>query len=147
MPLLKDEVLDFAATWKNISGFGLGGLDMLAKIKKDALGKIDGVDVKAFYYQYKHGMDTVYPIGSLVRNIGLDGSGLRSVKSNFKNVELVSPDKKWSVVPDIQRDKSIIKSNFLFRLRGGKKFRPSRGNLWLIPYFMYRLIHKIPLFS
>lgn len=146
-PLPKDEILEFIKSWKNISSFGLGGLDMLAKIKKDALGKIDGVDVKAFYYQHKHGMDTLYPIGSLVRNIGLDGTGLHSVRSNFKDVELVSPDRKWSLVPNIQRDKSIIKSNFLFRLRGGKKFRPSRGNLWLFPYFLYRLIRKIPLFS
>jgi len=147
MTLPKDEVSKFIRSWKDISSFGLGGLDMLEKIRKEASGKIDALDVKIFYSQHKLNMDTVYPVGSLVRNIGLDGTGLHSAKTKIKDVELINSERQWIFPPEIQRDIRIMKSNFFFRLRGAKTFRPSRGNLWLVPYFMYRLTRKIPLFS
>lgn len=142
MPLPEDEVLEFLSSWKNISMFGLGGLDMINMVRKDALGKVNALDIKSFYWQYKYNMDTLYPVGSLTKNIGLDGSGLHSHKSKRLKVDLDLNRKSHVLPTEIERNKRIIRANFLLRLHGRTWYRPSKGNLWLIPFLVYHLLHK-----
>lgn len=141
MVLGQDKVDALFRSPKEQYGFGAGGLDMFTKLKKEVKTP-HAPDVRIFFLQYQLGMDTIYPTSSLVRNIGLDGSGTHSPKSNFKDVDLIDYEKLWHLPVEIRRDKRIIKNNFLFRLRGGKKFRPTRGILWLIPFLLYRLVYR-----
>jgi len=51
------------------------GDDVYPMIVADSLGKIDALDVKGCFYLALYNKYTVYPIRSLVKNIGMDGSG------------------------------------------------------------------------
>jgi len=84
--------------------FNRGGADLSKMLDYQMQGKIDSWAIRWCYSQYKHGMLTVYPVISRVKNIGLDGSGTHGVISTewgdkiycqkkpckFENIELNS---------------------------------------------------------
>lgn len=55
--------------------FARFGEDMLDMVCADARGDIKALDVKVMLSQFFHDRYTIYPVVSLTRNIGLDGSG------------------------------------------------------------------------
>jgi hypothetical protein len=59
--------------------FNRGGRDMAAMLDAQMDGRVDSWAIRWCYSQFVHGMYTVYPVKSRVRNIGLDGSGTHRV--------------------------------------------------------------------
>lgn len=51
------------------------GSDIFAMLQAEAIGKINALDIRCCYHQAITGELSLYPYPSLVRNIGLDGSG------------------------------------------------------------------------
>lgn len=58
------------------------GNDLFGLVIRDSSGRIDGLDVKACYTMAKKDMYVVLPTKTLVRNIGLDGTGEHRVSSD-----------------------------------------------------------------
>lgn len=52
------------------------GHDMITMIKREAIGNIDALDIKACYSCAKHGYTNLLPTKTLVKNIGMDCSGV-----------------------------------------------------------------------
>jgi len=92
-----------------------GGADMMRMLRKDACGEIDAGDVKAMYAQFLADQYTVYPVHSLVRNIGHDGTGVHCVNSNRFDVDLWEKVSGFVFVSNISPDNRIIKENLKFR--------------------------------
>lgn len=91
-----------------------GGADMMRMLKRDAYGEIDAGDVKAMYAQFLKDQYTVYPVQSLVRNIGHDGTGTHC--NNTSRFDVVLSDKTAFELPDkVFLDKRIVKANRVFR--------------------------------
>lgn len=59
--------------------FNRGGRDLAAMLDAQMDGRIDSWAVRWCYSQHLHGMHTVFPTVSKVRNTGLDGSGTHGV--------------------------------------------------------------------
>lgn len=51
------------------------GRDILPMMQAESLGQINALDIRCCYHQAVTGELTLYPYPSLIRNIGLDGSG------------------------------------------------------------------------
>ncbi len=91
-----------------------GGEDMLPMLRLEVDGKINALDVRAMFCQFKNRQLTIYPKKSLTQNIGHDGSGLHCGITNKFEVEL------WSKIQfrfknNIQFNKKILKANQKFR--------------------------------
>jgi len=147
MTLPQNEVNALFRSPKGKYDFGIGGLDMLNMLRKEGDGRLDALDVKIFFRQYQLQMDTIYPVGSLTRNIGLDGSGLHSRKTSYKDVNLELDKKMWVFPSDIRREKWILRANFLYRLGGRAWYKRPRVITRLISFIIYRLLHRLPLFD
>ena len=86
--------------------FSRYGADLLETVRMDAGGEWDALDVKVNLSQFFLDRYTVYPTGSLVRNIGIDGSGLHcgdddrfdvthaNGRDNYRLPELVEIDQR-----------------------------------------------------
>jgi len=61
--------------------FERGGNDLSIMLLKQRQGKINSWSIRFNYSAYKHQLPTVYPTQTLVRNIGVDGSGTNMKKS------------------------------------------------------------------
>lgn len=65
------------SSWKLRRSFIKGaGADALPILKREAYGEINANDMKAMYAQFLSDQYTIYPTGSLVRNTGMDGTGV-----------------------------------------------------------------------
>jgi len=142
MPLPKEEVDALFNSWKETNDFSLGGLDMLHMLKMENIGKINALDVKIFFHQYKLQMDTIYPVGSLVKNIGLDGSGEHSPKSHYWDTDLTFDNKQRVLPHTINRNQQIVMSHFYFRLGPRWYLRPRKA-LRFIVFMIYALRRRI----
>ncbi|WKN32530.1 glycosyltransferase [Porifericola rhodea] len=94
------EVLDF----KNFIGnkrkrkeFNIGGEDLSWMLWKQMKGKLDSWSIRFTYAQYKNKAYTIYPVQSLVSNIGFDGSGSHSDVTDKYAVNLNVDSKKVSL--------------------------------------------------
>jgi glycosyltransferase involved in cell wall biosynthesis len=58
--------------------FNRGGSDMAALLKLQKTGQIDSWAIRFCYAHHAHDMHCIYPVKTLVRNIGLDNSGTHS---------------------------------------------------------------------
>lgn len=73
--------------------FDRGGCDMTAMLKLQREGKIDSWAIRFCYAHYVNGMRCIYPVKTLVRNVGLDRSGTHSVpEPRFSHAAL---DDSW----------------------------------------------------
>jgi hypothetical protein len=91
-----------------------GGDDVLAMLRNIAEGKNDAWDVKCMYTQFLRDQVTVYPNGSLVLNIGHDGTGIHCGKSTVFDVPL--SEKTSFRLPDAPFvDSRIVEANLRFR--------------------------------
>jgi hypothetical protein len=78
----------FKHNFKIRSKFNKGGNDLSFMLSDQIAGRIDSWAIRWVYSQFKESKYTVYPVGSLVRNIGMDLSGTHSPKSDKYSVEL-----------------------------------------------------------
>jgi tetratricopeptide (TPR) repeat protein len=128
------EVLGRFSNKREVEELSKYGEDLLNMILLDAAGKMDAFDVKIFYHQFLNEKYTIYPKKSLVRNIGLDGSGMHCSKTNKFDVDLW--DKlDFEISGKVKLDNRIVKSNYIFRQIGkNNKFMENtntstRGNI------------------
>jgi len=118
-----------------------GGVDLLNMVKREGR-KPHAPAVRMMFRQYQLGMDTVYPVGALTKNIGMDGTGVHSGRSpGHKAVQLDYGPRTRSMPPDIQRDGQIIRAHFLWRLGGRSLYRRPTYIARLIEFSWYRLLH------
>jgi hypothetical protein len=137
--LPKEEVSALFNSWQEQCNFGVGGLDLLNMLKKEVKTP-HAHDVRMFFRQYQLRMDTIYPVGSLVRNIGFDGSGTNTRRTKHKNVNLMTKEKSWNLPPELERDKRILRNNFFFRI--SEWYRRPKLILPFISFAVYRLLHR-----
>lgn len=104
------EVSDYPYFKKSLTKqrkFNRGGRDLTLMLNAQMKGKIDSWAIRWCYAQSKLDMLTVYPIKSLVRNIGVDGSGTHSNVTNEFNYLL---DDAQSVrLSKIEKNETILK--------------------------------------
>lgn len=87
--------------------FNKGGNDLSFMLEDQINGRIDSWAIRWVYNQFKHSSYTVYPIKSMITNIGLDFSGTHS--SN--NQKYYSPlfNERIELKPDIQLNDILLK--------------------------------------
>lgn len=68
----------FAESAAAQDAFNRGGLDLTEMLRQQRNGKIDSWAIRFCYAAHSNGMRCIYPVKSLVRNIGLDNSGVHS---------------------------------------------------------------------
>jgi len=94
----------------------VGGKDVLAKIDKEVKGELDANDVKMMYQQAVHQKYTLYPVKSLVQNVGFDGSGVHCGKTNrFYHEALWDKKDNFVFLKGIKPDAEIVRENYKFR--------------------------------
>lgn len=114
-PAQKD-LAEFFINRDDIRRFSDNGPDMLPMLRRVAAQEIDALDVNLMFYQFKHGLCTIYPRKSLTQNIGHDGTGEHCVKtSRFQNESLWNKTEGFSFQPDIEPDPEIVKAHYNFR--------------------------------
>lgn len=114
---------------KNISGFAKLGSDLPNMLNLQFNKKIDSWYVRFCYNAYRNNMLTVYPLNSLISNIGHDGTGVHcSIDENGKylnNINELSIEINESFFPDeifindeiIKRfNHNFVPKNIFFRL-------------------------------
>ena len=91
-----------------------GGTDLMLMLKADAYGEIDAGDVKLMYAQFVSDQYSIYPVRSLVQNIGHDGTGVHCGTASKFDVSM--SDKSSFEFPDnVIVDRRIVKANYKFR--------------------------------
>ncbi len=83
---------EFARSIRQVMLFNRGGDDLFEMLKLQMDGIIDTWDVQWCYAHYKNSGFCVFPVESLVHNIGFDASGVHRVKTDFYDVELSDID-------------------------------------------------------
>lgn len=69
--------------------FNRGGDDLTDMLKSQIEGKIDSWAIRWCYAHYKHNSYCVYPINSLIKNLGFDGTGVHCGNTNKFNSQLI----------------------------------------------------------
>jgi len=103
---------------KAIREFSRFGEDMIRLVKMDAKGMIDALDVKTMLTQFIYGKYSVYPVGSFVRNIGFDGTGMHCKRSSRFDSELVFKKRINRMPGSVFEDPRIVESHRKFRSDG-----------------------------
>lgn len=105
----------FASNRKNVKAFvKTGGADLMQMLRADAYGEIDAGDVKLMFAQFVSDQYTVYPVRSLVQNIGHDGTGVHCGTTDRFDVTL--SNESSFILPDkLFVDRRIVKANRRFR--------------------------------
>jgi hypothetical protein len=87
------------------------GSDIFAMLKAEATGKINALDIRCCYRQAITGELSLYPYPSLVKNIGLDGSG-EHCGTEFSDINGEFEDKTgvYSFPQDVAVDKEVAKA-------------------------------------
>ncbi|MCM3901718.1 MAG: hypothetical protein ND866_08430 [Pyrinomonadaceae bacterium] len=109
-----EEFKKFASNKKLCRAFLNGGRrDMLTMLELVANGKLEAADVVAWYIQFLKNQYTLFPTQSLVKNIGMEGSGVHCGVTDFFNAPL--SDKTSFHLPDqLIIDHRILKSHRKF---------------------------------
>lgn len=98
--------------------FNRGGNDMSQMLDSQMQGRCDSWAIRWCYQQCKENMYTIYPVKSLVKNIGLDGSGTHSGNTTAYTVEINENQIVFN--NNIKLDKKITKE-FKDMFYGGPK--------------------------
>lgn len=104
------------------------GSDIPHMVKKEVNGELDALDVKLMYYQVVNNLYTVYPVKSMTKNIGHDGSGLHCGTTVRFETDLA--EKKLNFDKLTREYQDIVDEH--------RKFRNQTGR-----YFIDRIYHKI----
>jgi len=89
------------------------GQEALQIIKMEVDGLLDAGDMKMIFWQNFYKVFTVYPRGSLVKNIGQDGSGNLMGITDKWDVE-ISNQNKFTFIENIQPDPHVRKAHSRF---------------------------------
>lgn len=106
------EVKDFPAfanDKKQQKLFNRPGEDMTDMLIRQMQGHINSWSIRFSYAQFRNNAYTIYPVQSLVANIGTDGSGTHSGTTNRYAVNLAMDEDFGSFPDTLQVDKTIIR--------------------------------------
>lgn len=99
------EILQDKKTLKNLKDMGS---NMLPMIRSESRHQIDAFDVKACYLCAKYGYTNVLPTKTLVKNIGLDGSGVHCGNSNLYSNDLLSNKVSFNMIEELRIDNNAL---------------------------------------
>ena len=97
----------FKSNREMIQEFNLSGKDLAPMLDDQIAGRIDSWAIRWVYSQFRNNMYTVYPIKSLVKNIGNDLSGTHTTTTTHFNVKL--GEKEINLNKNIKYNKGINK--------------------------------------
>lgn len=117
-----------------------GGVDMMYMLRKDAYGEIDAGDVKAMYAQYVSDQYTVYPVHSLVKNIGFDGTGEHCKPSSSFDVAMWDKKEKFLFEDNVVVNPDILREHNKFR---AKQHRSKMASIYARKCGLYTFLKKI----
>jgi hypothetical protein len=80
------------------------GRDMVSMIQSEADHRIDALDIKACYLCAKYGYTNVLPTKTLVKNIGMDNSGVHCSDCDPFFNDLLSNKRSFIMIEDLQID-------------------------------------------
>ena len=91
-----------------VSKFNTGGGDLTKMLRNQKEGKIDSWSIIWSYEHFRNNAYCVYPVESMIQNIGADLSGVHTSKTKKYEVFLNDSDKIAKPVKDLQPDEEII---------------------------------------
>ncbi len=104
--------------------FNRGGEDLTDMLIKVMNGQVNSWSIRFTYAQYKQGAFTVYPVQSLVSNLGADGSGTHTDKTNKFDVVLNNHLDEIRFPSHLTVDENIMKEfKKFYRLSLKKKIK------------------------
>ncbi len=107
------EIKDYPAFKKDRASqhlFNRGGEDLTPMLHKQMQGIIDSWAIRWAYSHYKNNAFCLFPVISKVQNIGKDGSGTHSRKTNIYNVDLSSSQMNVQFNKNLKLNDTIIKN-------------------------------------
>lgn len=114
------------------------GDDLLHLFRKEIMGELNALDIRATFWQNYYGSCTVYPKFSLTRNLGFDGTGLHCGTSvKFDINELWCKRTDFNFIKDSSLNKKFEIANCDFRRL--KWYANLKRNL---RYLLQRLLFK-----
>lgn len=85
--------------------FERGGTDLPRLLRLQRQGKIDSWAIRWDYQQSKSDSMTIYPVKSLIKNIGYDGSGSHCVKDEKMECDMGQEEFEYHLkVPNLSAD-------------------------------------------
>jgi len=87
--------------------FNEGGADLTPMLFKQQKGLVDSWAIRWIYTHFKHEAYAVYPRVSHIRNIGVDGSGTHSPKTD-KYKSKLQEDSEYTFTKDLRVDVTIL---------------------------------------
>lgn len=126
------QVRDFAAFAQDKpqqKRFNRPGEDMTDMLFRQMQGELNSWSIRFSYAQFRNEAYTLYPVQSLVANLGTDGSGTHSGKTDRYAVTLATGEDCLSFPDHLQVDEEVIRSFRKFYRFSFKK----RIRKWLWP--------------
>jgi hypothetical protein len=121
------ELADFDAFFssrKNRKAFSAAGNDLPMMLLKQKMNIINSWSIRFCYASYKVMQPTVYPTGSLVRNIGIDGSGTHMKQTSKYESTIINDHYNSKLCPSNEIN-TLIQKEF-------KRFYNTSAFRWLI---------------
>lgn len=101
---------DFIRDQNECKAFNKAGNDLTTMLLRQHKGEIGSWSIRFCYAGFKHGEPTVYPIKSLIKNGGADGSGTNVNKTHRYESKTVDYIDAKAFVNDKSIDERILKS-------------------------------------
>lgn len=92
-----------------IAKFCRGGTDLDKMLRYQMQGKIDSWAIRWCYNQYKQDKLTIYPIKSLVNNIGTDGRGTHCDPTSVRFRQTLASDFKYEFEHNVTVEREVMK--------------------------------------
>ena len=96
----------FKNSYKKRKHFNKGGNDLSLMLDRQMRKEIDSWAIRWCYSQSKQNKYTIYPVNSLVCNIGLDGSGTHS--GNIRDYDVTINDTNTYKLENVEENKEIL---------------------------------------
>ncbi len=104
------DYMNFIKNKNKVKEFERGGHDLCEMLSAQMNGKIDSWAIRWCYNQYKQGKFTIFPVKSLVQNIGLDGSGTHSSVNDYYHYNtMIDENFKYKLIKNISLNRKISK--------------------------------------
>jgi len=91
----------------SLRGFNRGGNDLPELWRLQRSGQIDSWAVRWDFHQFRHGLVTLHPRDSYVRNTGFDGSGVHGTV-DVTAASPLSVATEWRVPPSVALDRRLV---------------------------------------
>jgi len=97
-----------------LSNLKIMGADMVNLVKQEANNEIDALDIKACYSCAKHQFTNLLPTKTLVKNIGMDCSGVHCGNYDPFLLDKLSTKSNFKMIPNIHINNRYIKNYSAF---------------------------------